>query len=139
MSWYVIFFIWAATWRNLHSFPTRRFSYLWKTENDWFVNDFEKSDEARRYSEFLDVHQPELKGREYLDAISDHIRQKFQNPNRQRATAVDGGTPKASSKSGNLFNKLDAEGKATFNMYVRDGVFKNTAEDREEYAKDVLA
>lgn len=109
----------------------------WKAENDWFVNDFEKHDEARRYSEFLDSNKPELKGREYLDAISTHIGKKFQNPNRQRASAVDGGTPKARSKSGKLYSRLSEEAKAQFNSFVRQGVFTNTDVDKEAYAKDV--
>lgn len=109
----------------------------WVDENPWYRDDFDKFQEAENYGRFLKNTNPDLEGRAFLDEVSKHIRQKFSNPNRNRPSSVDSGTPKA--KSGKLFEKLDAEAKATFSSFVRDGIFKNTAEHREAYAKDVLS
>ena len=110
----------------------------WLTENDWYNTDFERNQEAENYGRFLRSSQPDLVGREYLDKVSSHIRQKFQNPNRQKASAVDGATPQGKAAAGKLYESLPAEAKAVFNGFVRDGIFKNTAEHRESYAKDVI-
>jgi hypothetical protein len=110
----------------------------WVADNPWYQTDFERNQEAENYGRFLKNSKPELEGREFLDEISKHIRKKYSNPNRDKPSAVDGETQKAKLSSGKLYNKLEAEAKATFNSFVKQGIFKNTAEDREAYAKDVL-
>jgi len=108
----------------------------WLDENTWYKNDYERYQEADNYGRFLKSTNPDLMGRDFLDEVSKHVRQKFSNPNRTKPSAVDGGTQKASGKS--LYASLEAEAKATFSSFVREGIFKNTVEDREAYAKDVL-
>lgn len=110
----------------------------WVAENPWYQSDFEKNQEAENYGRFLRSTKPDLEGRDFLDEVSKHVRRKYENPNRNRSSAVGGGTQKASGTAGKLFNSLEADAKAVFNSFVRDGIFKNTAEDREAYAKDVL-
>lgn len=110
----------------------------WREENHWYQDDYEKHQEAENYGQFLRSSQPHLEGRDFLDEVSKHVRKKFSNPNRNKPSAVDGGTQKASNRSGTLYNKLEAEAKAVFNNFVQQGIFKNTADDREAYAKDVL-
>lgn len=110
----------------------------WADENNWYNSDYERHQEAVNYGTFLNNTKPDLKGRDFLNEVSEHVRDKFSNPNRDRPSAVDSGTQKASIKSGKLFDSLDAEAKAVFNGFVRERIFKNNADDREAYAKDVL-
>jgi len=110
----------------------------WIAENDWYQSDYEKNQEAENYGRFLRSTNPGLEGRDFLDEVSKHVRKKFENPNRQKASAVDGGTPKGKPPSGKLYERLPEEAKQQFNAFVRDGIFKNTAEHREAYAKDVV-
>ena len=112
----------------------------WLPDNPWYGQDYEKTAEADKYGEFLARTRPDLVGtRDYLEEVAKHISEKFSNQNRKRPAAVDSGTPKASTTAGSLFSKLDNEAKATFNMMVTRGIFSNTKEDKESYAKDVLA
>ena len=110
----------------------------WVVENDWYKSDYDKYQEAEQFGRYLRNTRPELVGRDYLDEVSKHVREKFSNPNRDKASTVEGGTQKAKVVSGKLFNTLENEAKAAFNAFVRDGIFKNTVNDREAYAKDVL-
>lgn len=109
----------------------------WIVENDWYQKDYEKNQEAENYGKFLRSSRPDLEGRDFLEEVTKHIRKKYSNPNRNKPSAVDGETQKAKQSSGKLYNALEADAKAVFNNFVRDGIFKNTAEDREAYAKDV--
>ena len=110
----------------------------WKAENNWYDSDYEKHQEAENYGNFLKNTRPDLMGRDFLDEVSTHVKQKFSNPNRIKPSAVDGGTQKASSTNTVLFNQLEADAKAMFNTFVTQGIFKNTKADREAYAQDVL-
>jgi len=119
--------------------PTDQVFDEWVAENPWYSGDYEKNQEAENYGRFLKSTRPDLDGMEFLNEITKHVRQKFANPNRDKASAVDGGTPKASSPPGKLYNSLEAEAKKTFQTFVQQGIFKNTVEDREAYAKDVMS
>lgn len=110
----------------------------WKDENAWYSTDYERHQEAENYGQFLKGTRPELMGREFLDEVTAHVKQKFSNPNRNKPSAVDSGTQKASGTPGKLYNSLSAEAKATFNQFVRERIFQDNAADREAYAKDVL-
>lgn len=111
----------------------------WVSEHRWYETDYDKHQEAENYGRFLRNTQPDLVGRDYLDEVSKHVKEKFSNPNRDKPSTVEGGTQKAKVASGKLYNTLETEAKTAFNAFVRDGIFKNTAEDREAYAKDVLS
>jgi len=110
----------------------------WLLENSWYQTDYDKHQEAESYGKFLRGTRPELEGKDFLDEVSKHVRQKYTNPNRDKPSSVDGGTQKAKVASGKLYDTLDAEAKSAFSSFVRDGIFKNSVEDREAYAKDVL-
>lgn len=111
----------------------------WGEKNQWYNTDPDKAVLADSYGAFLKRTQPELSNKEWLNKISDYVETKFSNQNRRKASAVDGGTPKARSTAASMFDKLDDSAKKQFSRFVEDGIFKNTKEEREAFAKDVLA
>lgn len=68
-------------------------------------------------------------------AVKDHYPSRFSNINRLRPSAVEGGQGVARTPKGKGFADLPPEGKQAFAKFVAKGTFKDTEEDRAEYAR----
>ena len=111
----------------------------WHAKNAWYLEDVELTAYADSISSAVG-----RKGRfnttesAYYDAIADEVKKKFpdkfENPNRKRATGVEetGGTK---AKKGKGAADLPAEVRATGMRFVKQKLFKNI----DEYAKDYFA
>ena len=49
----------------------------WKADNPWFGSDYVKTQFAMRYVKELQKEQPDLAGRDLLDALSSKVNQTF--------------------------------------------------------------
>jgi hypothetical protein len=49
----------------------------WKADNPWFGSDYAKTQFAMRYVKQLQKEQPDLSGRELLDALSSKVNETF--------------------------------------------------------------
>lgn len=112
--------------------PDPRF-VSWVQRNDWYAKDAG----MREYADALGmgyakVH-PELEPEEVLSYVTTQVKQqfkeKFQNPNRNKPSFVEGGSTQSSSKSS--FELTDDERKA-MNTFVRAGVMS-----KEDYISEV--
>ena len=111
----------------------------WHVKNAWYLEDVELTAYADSISSAVG-----RKGRfnttepAYYDAIADEVKKKFpdkfENPNRKRATGVEetGGTK---AKKGKGAADLPAEVRTTGMRFVKQKLFKNI----DEYAKDYFA
>lgn len=109
----------------------------WKTKNDWFETDPELTEFADDISGVITARQPHLRGTaELLDKIADRTRRafpdKFQNPRREGASAVEGATgPTGGRASGRkkTYNDLPQAARAKCDEYVEN----NWVGSKEEY------
>lgn len=111
----------------------------WHAKNGWYLDDVEATAYADSISSAVG-----RKGRfnttepAYYDAITEEVKKKFpdkfENPNRKRATGVEetGGTK---GKKGKGAADLPAEVRATGMRFVKQKLFKNI----DDYAKDYFA
>lgn len=114
----------------------------WMSENPWYGKDDSATVVAENFANKLRASGVQLTERQFLDKVSEHVKTEFPRLagiQARRNPAVEGngrppqgGDPKS---TGSLYNKLPEDAKAQFNRFVSMGVFKNTNEDRAEYAR----
>lgn len=109
----------------------------WVEHNQWYNEDAE----LRNYSDYMasvvSRENPQLEGTLLFDAVKNRVQatfpNKFENPNRNKPSDVDGGTNQGSDgpKKDKTYRDLPADAKAICDGWVADGVLT-----REEYVKD---
>lgn len=104
----------------------------WVKQNTWYANDAEMRISADQIGTAYAAAHPELDPNEVLKYVKERIRkvypEKFQNPNKERPSAVEGSSnaPTRSSRSRDDFVLTDEE-RRVMNTFVRTGVM--TAEE----------
>ena len=110
----------------------------WVKDNTWYNED----QELREYSDYMasvvSRGNPQLRGEALFNTVKDRVKatfpNKFENPNRQEASVVDGGTNQGSGdigKGGKTYRDLPADAKKACDGYVASGLMT-----KEEYCKD---
>jgi hypothetical protein len=96
----------------------------WVLENTWFATNAEAKYLAELYGKELSVKNPEIKGRQFLDAVAKRVKEEhsdlFENPARRTAdvsSSSDGRKPSGKSKRG--YNDLPPEAKAACDKFVK--------------------
>ena len=121
--------------RNADEIPAYK---AWKVKNDWYLDDMEATEYADRISgtvgrkgNFNDTDPA------FYDAITAEVKKKFpdkfKNPNRERANAVEEGGGAKAQKGKKTAADLPAEVRATGNRFVKQKLFKNINEYAEQY------
>ena len=110
----------------------------WAEDNPWFNNDDELQEAAiLQYQLELKKH-PAWTTEDRLGEVTKKIRknfpEKFENPARKQASAVEGSRPTGGTRA-KSFASLPQECKDSFEMFVAQGAFKDTDDDRAKYAK----
>jgi hypothetical protein len=110
----------------------------WHTENEWYLSDSTMT----RYANAFAQENPAPPGVPYMTwldnvkaAVEEAFPHKFQNPNRSKPAAVDGGAQRGvpapgSSKTKN-YNDLPRDAKMQCDKYVSQGLYKT----RDDYVK----
>jgi hypothetical protein len=103
----------------------------WANKNTWYRDDFDKHDEATRYSQFLAKKNPSITLKDNLAQVEAHMKEKYpelsgKKPAGNGHAAVDGGGefPGAGKKEG-PGSKLPAEARAQAESDVKAGLYKN--------------
>jgi len=112
-----------------------------RTENSWYESDTE----MRQYADIVGLGYYNVNPTATPKQIFDHIKSeakarfpnKFENENRKKPSAVDGGTPRAPKKGGEGVSSLTADEKMVYDNFERMGVFKDDAA-RKKYVKEVI-
>jgi hypothetical protein len=109
----------------------------WVTHNTWYNDD----PELRNYSDYMasvvSRENPQLEGEALFEAVKNRVKatfpDKFENPNRNKAGDVDGGTNQGGSgeKKNKSYRDLPADARSACDRFVAEGLMT-----REEYAKD---
>jgi hypothetical protein len=108
----------------------------WVSQNNWYSTD--KS--LRNFADSLGVSHakdnPDLSPAEVLKYVTKTVKQtfkeKFENPNKIRAAAVDGGTSSTKVSTGNSSFSLTEDETRVMNQFVRAGILT-----KEQYIADV--
>lgn len=115
----------------------------WVSKNAWYKEDFEKADEATRYSQWLAQKNPKISLADNLAQTEAHMRKKHpelfgdKKPAANGHAAVDGGSdfPTSPQRGKKGASQLPSEARAAGEKFVKDGLFKNL----EEYAKEYFS
>lgn len=112
----------------------------WVDENKWYNDDAFLRVEATKVGEIL--YSDKLYGKELLNAVKDHLKQaypdKFENPNRNKASSVEGGSNGVSKPKTVTAKDLTEDERSVFNNFKQMGVF--TAKGAEQkYLNEVIA
>jgi len=118
--------------------PDEREYYEWLDTNQWYITDEKKSKAAEKFGDILLAKNPNLKGREFLDAVTQKVKEAFsedfENParnNSQVAGNSDGiprGNTSANRKS---YNNLPQEAKEACDRFVKMKIMT-----REQYVNE---
>jgi DNA repair exonuclease SbcCD ATPase subunit len=116
--------------------PTNDVVYqTWLSENRWYGTDVELTYYADAIGRVLAHNNPELKGRPFLDAVKQRLREqfpeKFDNPRRKIATVEGTSVGTASSKLKRTYENLPPDAKAACDRFVKQGLMT-----REEYVAE---
>jgi len=107
----------------------------WLSENRWYGTDVELTYYADAIGRVLAHNNPELKGRPFLDAVKQRLREqfpdKFDNPRRKIATVEGSSVGTASSKLKRTYENLPPDAKAACDRFVKMGLMT-----REEYVAE---
>jgi hypothetical protein len=94
----------------------------WKEENPWYDTDVGMTKLADRLSNALALEQPNLKGKPFLDKLSEMVKEvlphKFQNPRREQST-TESHERRPQSKTGRAYEDLPEEAKAACDKFVK--------------------
>jgi len=117
----------------------------WLPDNAWYDptdDDFDPEIAAFADGIAPQVAKKQLIGKQFYDEVTRQVKKKFPdrfgNPQRQKAPAVEGGGNKGGGNGSSLWGKVDKEGRDAFKRFVKEGVFEDKKEDREQYAQDYL-
>lgn len=114
-----------------------------KSKHDWYEKDKEMTAAAIAFGRSLADAGP-IEAGEYYELIEKHLKrtfpENFTNPNRGKASPVsaDKGAARVNGSSWDKAINEYPELTQVFQSYVNDGVYKDTKEARERYAKTVL-
>lgn len=109
----------------------------WVQQNDWYAKDVELNKVADALGVAYVQRNPGYTEQEVFDYVTKEVKRrypdKFQNPARNRASAVDAGTARSGSgpKANSLESQLSQEDKDIMNRFIRAGVMT-----KEQYLKD---
>jgi len=109
----------------------------WVSENSWY----EKNVDMRDYADIIGQGyaaknpgiDPELVLRYVAKEVKSKFKDSFQNPNREKPTAVEGETSRGASKGKSSFELTEDERKV-MNTFIRQGILT-----KEEYIEQVRA
>lgn len=114
-----------------------------KSRNEWFEKDAFLTKEALSSAQTIGMMYPDISADEFYQKVEEMVKeahpQKFAKPS-NKPTEVSGDKPEP-AKSKTKWDQLvgqHPEVKDIFAEFVKDGVFKDTKEDREKYANGVL-
>jgi len=125
--------------------PTKDPEFIaWNQENsDWYGQDRERTAFATSTAAYLRAMEPNLKGKAFLDKVTEEVDRRFGLPDRPtRADRVEGSRGGASRSTGAKgYGDLPADAKATCDKFasrlVGEGkAYKTQAEWRKQYVKD---
>jgi len=111
----------------------------WHGQNEWYLND----EESTIYANAIVSSKPDLKRlpyREYLETVGGAVKKafphKFENPNRGRPSAVDGGSVRSgfTKPQGHTYASLDREARETCDRLVKQGRMT-----RDQYVKSYFS
>ena len=112
--------------------------------NDWYGPDGDPKATIFANRMAKEVAESGFTGKKFYDVLRDMVKDEFPalfegggkaDGNRRRAPAVEGAGGSGGGKK-TLWDQVDQEGKDTFKRFVKQGLFKDTKEDREKYASD---
>ena len=108
----------------------------WVAKNDWYNDDPDLKNYSDYTATIVQRENPQLVGEEFYEAVKNRVKaampHKFENPNRQEASAVVGGDIQGKTepkKKG--YNSLPQEAKQACDNFVAEGLMT-----KEEYVKD---
>ena len=115
----------------------------WLNENTWYESNKRMQAVANVIADELKQSGSTLEGRAFLDAVADQVKkefnQKFQTPRRRKLAAVESGTRPAARKKEKSYADLPDDVKRVCDGFVEDGLYKDTPEGRNQYAKEYYA
>jgi hypothetical protein len=112
----------------------------WYPQNEWYGGDLEMTEYADRIAGAVKTHRGGISGVALMDAVKAEVKtkfpDKFKNPRREAAPAVENGNGTAPRGREKGFASLPDSAKQTFTRFVKEGIFEDTKEDRAEYFGD---
>lgn len=110
----------------------------WESENDWYDTDEDMTAYANGISGVL-RGQTDKTGKAFLDLVAERVRKqfphKFRNPRKDNHTGAAPSSRQQPSKT-TSFDTLPSSAKRDFDYAVTRGLVKDTAENRQQFAKD---
>lgn len=109
----------------------------WRSGNEWYLKDEDMTDFANLYGQKMQQQNPNMPYDQILTSVEKKIKEtfptKFENPNRNQPSVVDGGQNRevAVKSGGKTYNDLPADAKAMCNQNVSQGLYKT----KEDWAK----
>ncbi len=115
----------------------------WMSENSWYENDRRMRAVANDIADELQQSGTTLQGRPFLDAVAEQVKKeyshKFQGTRRRKSAAVETGTRPVPRKKEKGYADLPDDVKKVCDGFVEDGLYKDSAEGRNQYAKEYYA
>jgi len=106
----------------------------WQSENVWYTTDSEMRADADAFGNAYAANNPEKTPEEVLDYVSKKVKRlykdKFENPNRSKASAVEGGGNR--QETSNESFALSEDEKRVMNTFIRSGIMT-----KEDYIKEL--
>lgn len=110
----------------------------WESENPWYGTDKDLTAYANGISSEL-RGETDKTGKDFLDLVAEHVKKtfphKFKNPRKENFSAAPPSSRSQSAKS-TSFDTLPASAKSNFKYAVNRGLIKDSAESRQQFAKD---
>ena len=109
----------------------------WRSGNEWYLKDEDMTDFANLYGQKMQQQNPNMPYDQILTSVEKKIKEtfptKFENPNREIPSAVDGSTNRqvTEKSNGQSYNDLPADAKAMCNQNVEQGLYKS----KEDWVK----
>jgi hypothetical protein len=114
----------------------------WHTGNEWYLKDEDMTDFANLHGQKLQNQNPNMPYDQVLQTVEAKIKEtfpaKFQNPNREIPSTVDGSVNRqvAEKTNGQSYNDLDANAKAMCNQNVEQGLYKSKEDWTKAYFEE---
>lgn len=113
----------------------------WKADNSWYGNDIGLTVFANQSAEIIGSRaNAPAPGKPFFDAVTEAVKkeypEKFENPNRRKAPAVEGAGEGKSKKAGKTYADLPPEAKRACDDFVSQQVDGKPLLTKEEYVKD---
>lgn len=106
----------------------------WQNENSWYTTDSEMRADADAFGNAYAANNPEKTPEEVLDYVAKKVKRlykdRFENPNRNKASAVEGGGNR--QETSNESFALSEDEKRVMNTFIRSGIMT-----KEDYIKEL--